>query len=64
MGKAARIGIGHHVRDDDSGAFRQGFPHEAGVGHGNCRIGGHHPEKLDAAIVNRAEQVHCFQTRA
>ena len=64
MGEAARIGVGDRVGDDHAGAAHQRLAHETGIGHGNRRIGGHHPKELHPPVMHRAEQVHRLQAGA
>ena len=62
MGQSAGVGVGHHIRDDDEGAGRQGVADRAGVGHADGRIGGHNPQGLEPTVAGGPEQIHGLQS--
>ena len=60
MRKGAGVGLFDHVADDDEGAGGEGLAHAVRVGHRHRGVGRHHPQRLDAALAHRAEQVDRF----
>ena len=57
MGEAAGVRIGNDVGYDDAGAGPECFAHPARVRQADRRIGRHHPDRLDPAVVDRFEHV-------
>ncbi len=63
MGVAGGIGIGDDIGHHDKGTGLDRRLDGTGIRHGNDGVGGHDPQRLDAAIGNRPEHIHRLEAR-
>ena len=62
MRQPRRVGLRHHVRDHDEFAAGNGAGNAIRLGHGDGGVGADDPQRLDPAILDRAEHVHGLET--